>query len=232
MKLNNETEFILSNKLKTGFTVVTNDIINCGMTYNAVGLYMTIIQKANIPNWKVYQSTLINNINKRTATKKGLDELIEFGLLEKVQLRDEKGRMQGVKYIINDTPRISKEYKTSSPESVGMTASQPNAKIPLSVKPTSVKQHLINKDNKKERLIINKESSSKRKDEDDEKIELLIEKTLGAFSKAQFKKFLKETNGDIDIVIDNYEIALEVATADKNIKNLAGYVMACIKNDM
>lgn len=165
---NNQTEFVLSQDLAGGFTVLNNNLLNCGLSYNAIGLYSTIIQKAFIPGWKVYQATLINAINKRAAVKNGIDELIEFGLVIKEQLR-ENGRIKGIKYTINAAPTRKKDYVTGefidNVESLENTDFPPKAEKQISVKQKSVNQPLINKETKKEKTLKKKDiTTTKEKD--------------------------------------------------------------------
>lgn len=59
--MNNESEFIFDEVLESGFTVVLNSILTDDrLTDTAIGLYCRIIRCKNTPNFKIYQSTLIN----------------------------------------------------------------------------------------------------------------------------------------------------------------------------
>lgn len=121
--MNNETEFEFDEILGMGFTTVPNKIFESDLTFNAIGVYCTIIKMRNANGWKVYQSTLVSDKNGRTKVMHAMKELVEKGWIEKKQLRDKKGRINGVKYTIHGTP----------------TAFLPKSEKPTSVKPTSEK---------------------------------------------------------------------------------------------
>ncbi len=123
MKMKNESEFEFDEVLNMGFTTVPNAIFESDLTFNAVGIYCTIIKMRNANGWKIYQSTLVSDKNGRTKVMNGMKELIEKGWIEKIQLRNEKGHLNGVKYIVRSTP----------------TTFSPTSEKPISVKPTSDK---------------------------------------------------------------------------------------------
>ena len=236
---NNQTEFVLSQDLAGGFTVLNNNILNSGLSYNAIGLYSTIIQKAYIPGWKVYQASLINAINKRASVKNGIDELIEFGLITKELLRNEKGQIKGVKYTICATPTRKKDYETGKwigdVETVENTNVEPKAEKQISVKQTSVKQHLINKELKEIKNLKNKDKTTtkgKFENKDNKKTEsknsssnkIKINLDLKNITKTNIKK-LKLNQEQIDLL---EEYVLNSACDD--IDGFSYFIAKSIKN--
>lgn len=128
--MNNETEFMFDETLTTGFTTVYNEILmDTRLSDSAIGLYCRIIRFRNIPDWKINQSTLEHENNKRTKVEGAMKELVKADYIEKIQLRNEKGQMNGVKYIVYSK---SKSFGT-----VENTNSKPNAEKPKSGKPKS-----------------------------------------------------------------------------------------------
>lgn len=80
---------------------VPNTIFKAGLSYKAIGLYCTIIQKkSTIPQWNMYQKDLLTNKNKKDSVSTAFKELIEAGFIEKIQIRDKHGRMSDIKYKI------------------------------------------------------------------------------------------------------------------------------------
>lgn len=146
LKMNNETEFEFDEILGMGFTTVPNKIFESDLTFNAIGIYCTIIKMKNANGWKVYQSTLVSDKNGRTKVMNGMKELIEKGWIEKKQLRDKKGRLSGVKYIIHGMPTAFLP-KSEKPTSVKPTSEKPKSEnVPLQIKTNTNKEN-TNKEN-------------------------------------------------------------------------------------
>lgn len=148
-KMKNETEFEFDEILGMGFTTVPNGIFESDLTFNAIGIYCTIIKMKNANGWKVYQSTLVSDKNGRTKVMNGMKELIEKGWIEKVQLRDEKGRLNGVKYIIRSMPTAFLP-KSEKPTSGNPTSKKPNSdNVPLQIKTNTNKENTNKKNTNK-----------------------------------------------------------------------------------
>lgn len=170
--MNNESEFIFDEILSEGFTVVPNAILNDSrLTYTAIGVYASIIRYKNIPGWKVYQSTLINSKNGKSKIQSAVKELIEAGYIEKIQLRNDKGRMCGVKYIVHSKSIIPVENTDFSPKT----------DFPTSVFPTSENQPLKKKNNKKEKE--NKINTLKERKKEEKKDTQKVKKNYKGFDK-------------------------------------------------
>ncbi|WP_270647480.1 hypothetical protein [Paeniclostridium hominis] len=160
MALNNETYFEFDSDLNEGFTTIPNYILNdTKLTYKAVGVYVQILQYRNSGKHKVYLKSLANyRKDKKSAVSSALKELEENGYLVRIQLRNEKGHMNGVKYIVRMKPNV---------ESIGKSTSKPKAENPTSDYPTSENTPLKIKYNKKENDLKNKNN------DDDEATKLI-----------------------------------------------------------
>ena len=103
----------------------------------------------NANGWKVYQSTLVSDKNGRTKVMNGMKELIEKGWIEKVQLRDEKGRLNGVKYIIRSMPTAF-QPKSENPTSENPISEKPTSEnVPLQIKTNTNKENTNKKNTNK-----------------------------------------------------------------------------------
>lgn len=146
IRMKNEAEFEFDEVLNMGFTTVPNRIFESDLTFNAVGVYCTIIKMRNANGWKVYQSTLVSDKNGRTKVMNAMKELIEKGWIEKIQLRNEKGHLNGVKYIIRSIPTVF-QPKSEKPTSVKPTSDKPKSdNVPLQIKTNTNKEN-TNKNN-------------------------------------------------------------------------------------
>ena len=224
-KMNNETEFILSPDLTKGFTVLSNEVYDF-LSDGAVGLYGRIIMRANIPGWKVYQSTLINDLNKKAAVVKSMNELISVGYIEKMQIRNEKGQIKGIKYVVHSKPI----KKIDNVESVENTDVQPKAEKPISVKPTSVKRPLINKDTnkiknlKKKDITTTKEKANTEKNNSSSSLNINLD--IKGITKTNIKR-LNLNQEQIDL-LENYVAISEYENLDK----FCYYIAKQIKNEL
>lgn len=100
-KFNNETEFVLSNEF-VGFTTIPNFILNDkNISYKALGIYVQILQYQNSPDHKIYIKSL-QQLKKdgRDAVAAGIKELVDAGYLKKEQLRDNQGKIIGIRYTV------------------------------------------------------------------------------------------------------------------------------------
>lgn len=100
-KFNNETEFILSNEF-VGFTTIPNFILNDkNISYKALGIYVQILQYQNSADHKIYIKSL-QQLKKdgRDAVAAGIKELVDAGYLKKEQLRDNQGKIIGIRYTV------------------------------------------------------------------------------------------------------------------------------------
>lgn len=148
--MNNETYFEFDNELYEGYTTVPNYILNdTRLTYKAVGVYVQILQYRNTGKHKVYIKSLANyRTDKKSAVSSAINELIETGYVTKHQLRNEKGHIKGVKYIIRSKPLINVEISTSQPKADFLTSENPTSdNQPLKIK------YNKNKINKKQNYI-------------------------------------------------------------------------------
>lgn len=149
INMKNEAEFEFDEILNMGFTTVPNRIFESDLTFNAIGIYCTIIKMRNANGWKVYQSTLVSDKNGRTKVMNGMKELIEKGWIEKIQLRNEKGHLNGIKYIIRSTPSIP-QPKSEKPTSDKPTSEKPKSdNVSLQIKTNTNKKNTNKKNTNK-----------------------------------------------------------------------------------
>lgn len=145
MAINNETYFEFDEILNTGFTTIPNTILNdTRLSFKAVGVYVQILQYRNTGSHKVYLKSLANyRTDKKTAVSTALKELEMCGYISKEYIRNEKGQMQGMKYIVRMNPIV---------KSTENTTNEPNSENLISEKPTSENTPLKIKYNKKENI--------------------------------------------------------------------------------
>ena len=123
-KFSNETYFELDGSFKEGFTVVPNYILNNrNLSYKAVGLYVQILQYQNSPTHKIYVKSLMTyKTDKESSVRSGINELMSEGFLTREAIRNERGQMNGYRYIVHAQP-------------IEKTAIEPKRENPVSVNP-------------------------------------------------------------------------------------------------
>lgn len=109
-------------KRDTGFTQVSNKIItSTDLSCKAKAVYCYLFSRPD--GWKFYRSEITKNFKESTKTiDSALKELEDFGVIQKEQLRDDKGFYSGFNIILNtDTQesdnRLSDTPKTDNRES-------------------------------------------------------------------------------------------------------------------
>lgn len=125
-KFSNETYFELDGSFKEGFTVVPNYILNNrNLSYKAVGLYVQILQYQNSPTHKIYMKSLQTyKTDKESSVRSGINELVSEGFLTREAIRNERGQLNGYRYIVHAQP-------------IEKTAIEPKRENPVSVNPVS-----------------------------------------------------------------------------------------------
>ena len=152
MSLNNETYFEFDEELDTGFTTIPNYILNdTNLTYKAVGVYVQILQYRNTGKHKVYLKSLANyRKDRKTAVSTALKELEEYGYITRHYIRNEKGHIKGIKYIVRMKPIVQTiENTTLQPKAENLTSDN------LTSENTTLKiKYNKNKINKKENIDV------------------------------------------------------------------------------
>lgn len=152
MSLNNETYFEFDEELDTGFTTIPNYILNdTNLTYKAVGVYVQILQYRNTGKHKVYLKSLANyRKDRKTAVSTALKELEEHGYITRHYIRNEKGHIKGIKYIVRMKPIVQTiENTTLQPKAENLTSDN------LTSENTTLKiKYNKNKINKKENIDV------------------------------------------------------------------------------
>lgn len=105
---NNETEFVFSNEF-IGFTNIPNYILDDErVSYKAQGIYIQILKYQNSKEHKIYIKSLQScKKDGRDSVAAGINELINAGYLTREQLKNEKGRICGMRYTVYMKPCVS-----------------------------------------------------------------------------------------------------------------------------
>ena len=219
--MNNETYFEFDDELCEGYTTVPNYILNdTRLTYKAVGVYVQILQYRNTGKHKVYIKSLANyRTDKKSAVSSAINELIETGYVTKHQLRNEKGHIKGVKYIIRSKPLINVEIPTSQPKADFPTSENPKSdNQPLKIK------YYKNKINKKKNITTQSEDKPLVVDKN-ELVDLIESKTHLLLDSKNKKDKVSKWNKDrllkaIEIFIDRegqyFTLLEKIYKDDKN----------------
>lgn len=151
MAINNETYFEFDGILDVGFTTVPNTILNDKrLSFKSIGVYVQILQYRNTGSHKVYLKSLSNyRSDKKTAVSSALKELETCGYISKEYIRNERGQMQGMKYIVRINP-IDKpiENTTNEPNSEKLTSDNPTSDNTLLKRKYIKKENVVKKENK------------------------------------------------------------------------------------
>lgn len=117
--MKNETYFEFDEKIKDGFTTVPNYILKDDrLTFKAVGVYAQILQYRKAGNHKIYLNSLSKcRKDKKTAVSTAIQELEKYGYISREYIRNEKGQMNGIRYIVRMKPITNIENTTNLPES-------------------------------------------------------------------------------------------------------------------
>ena len=105
------------------FTVFGNkETQDEGKTYEAVGMLHALLSRP--PNWEVILSALERPGCGRDKVRRIIRELKGLGYIVRVQLRDGRGRMAGVRYDVYEDPQMQPE--TEKPSSDEPSADEPS----------------------------------------------------------------------------------------------------------
>lgn len=152
MSINNETYFEFDEDLGIGFTTTPNYILNdTRLSYKALGIYVQILQYRNTGKHKVYLKSLSNyRTDGKSSVSSGLKELENYGYISKNYIRNEKGQMNGIKYIVRMKPIVETiENTTLEPKAENLTSDNPTSEN------TTLKiKYNKNKINKKENIDV------------------------------------------------------------------------------
>ena len=226
MTMNNETYFEFDNDLYEGFTTIPNYILNdTRLSYKAVGVYVQILQYRNTGSHKVYLKSLSNyRSDKRTAVSSGMKELEEFGYISKIQLRNEKGHMKGIKYIVRMKPIVQHvENTTYEPKSENLISDNPTSDF------TQLKiKYNKNKINKKENKVVVVEETNNTKTKNEEKENKLIDLYKSfVLEKRVMPHTLKLLKENIHISLDVFN-EIFISASDESVKKKYAYIKEII----
>ena len=145
-KFSNETYFELDGSFKEGFTVVPNYILNNrNLSYKAVGLYVQILQYQNSPTHKIYMKSLQTyKTDKESSVRSGINELVSEGFLTREAIRNERGQLNGYRYIVHAQPieKTTIEPKRENPVSVNPVSDNHVRKSKIGYKENNKKENI------------------------------------------------------------------------------------------
>lgn len=108
---------IIKIRKQKNFSIISNIPLNDkSISFKAKGIWAYLMSKPE--DWEVRVSNLINTSTEgRDAIYSGIKELVEAGYMNKIQHRDESGKMTGIEYQVFEdrVNRISKPL-TENPE--------------------------------------------------------------------------------------------------------------------
>ena len=112
------------------FTIVSNAITKeKGLSARAIGIYFYLMTKPD--DWQIRKTELHNHFKEgRGSINTAWEELSEYGYAKSERVKDKQGKFTGWKHSLSEVP-INSESK-------------PTARKPISDKPTSVNQRLLN----------------------------------------------------------------------------------------
>lgn len=94
---------IIKNRIENKFTTIPNETLaDERLSWKAKGLLSYLL---SLPyDWEVYTSEVVRHSTDGTKSlTSGLNELIELGYIERVQVRGEKGYYNGWEYSVYNT---------------------------------------------------------------------------------------------------------------------------------
>ncbi len=89
------------------FSIISNIPLNDStLSFKAKGIWAYLMSKPD--DWYVRIKHLATaSLDRRDAVYSGIGELVKSGYMERVQLRDDTGKMSGVEYHVHEEPRVS-----------------------------------------------------------------------------------------------------------------------------
>lgn len=105
---------IRRSKIHAQYTVISNETLNSGLSFPALGLLAHLLSKPE--NWTVSVGALVRLVERseRPTGRDGvyalLRELIAAGYVTREQIRDDSGRMGKTDYVVYDMPQAHQEH--------------------------------------------------------------------------------------------------------------------------
>jgi len=109
---------IIKIRKQKNFSIISNIPLNDkSISFKAKGIWAYLMSKPE--DWEVRVSNLINTSTEgRDAIYSGIKELVEAGYMNKIQHRDESGKMTGMEYqVFEDPMNRPSEPVTENPDS-------------------------------------------------------------------------------------------------------------------
>lgn len=179
------------------------------------------------------------NISSKTATKI-FKELKEVELIQEHRQGLNKPNLIYIGHIIYDD-ETEKCLKRKIYESRSVSNSELEREYSPLINTNINNTNINNTDNinlSSKKSIVKKEEpycTKENKEIVDRKIDFLQENTMGSYSKYDLKKFLNRANGDEELVMyvyDNVMNSLTFILNEEPIRNLVGYILKCIDNEI
>jgi hypothetical protein len=221
MAINNETYFEFDNELNEGFTTIPNYILNdTRLTYKAVGVYVQILQYRNTGRHKVYLKSLAQyRQDKKTAVSTALKELEVCGYISKEYIRNDKGQMKGMKYIVRMKPiAVNVENTTNEPKSENLTSENPTSDFTLLKIKCFKKENDFKKENVVDVVVDDETSAENLKEK--ELVDLYKSFKIEKRVMPHMVKLLKE---NIHIDLDVFE-QIFISTSSEDVKKKYSYL--------
>lgn len=88
------------------YVMIDRRLLNdTNLSWKAKGILAYLLSLPD--DWKIYENELVKHSRDgKESLRSGIKELINAGYIERVQLRDEKGRMNGYEYRVYETPTV------------------------------------------------------------------------------------------------------------------------------
>ncbi len=104
------SDFTVKKKITTNFTIIQNEIFDADLSIDTIGLYLFLFSLPD--DWKLNVAHLKRKFGiGKARVYRMLNELIESGYVERVEVRNEAGQFTSLHYQVNDS------LQGSSPQS-------------------------------------------------------------------------------------------------------------------
>lgn len=121
--------------------VPRRSILDARMTPEALGILTYMIMRAGLEDWKFYVSEIAANFNcgaRGDKVRTALRELIDLGYVVREQVRDDRGRVAGYRYLVSDVSATATSA-ASRPAPTGETPTQRAPATPAPPRPANKK---------------------------------------------------------------------------------------------
>lgn len=178
-------------------------------------------------DWKIYENELVNHHKDgRDSVRSAIKELINAGYIERVQTRNEKGRITGYEYSVYEVSTINGKSDNGESNNDKGINGESNTTNNNKTNNKKTNNNLTNKSSSS----IEEETQNNMMIDDDlerEKIEMVKAIVTGVTDDGA-KVLLLEANQTISRISVAYRKAIDTKT---NKTNLMGYLITCLRNN-